>query len=185
VAGRLPGKPQIMGEFFMMKKACLWIIGLVFLVTLCVPVAAVTGDQGCWSFNIVDKILGNSEVKINGHSTIPQDTYTVDFPNSRDRAEVQFVVKGGVTTTVTITKDYINKLWGEHPGWVPTVVAWGGPLTYDVDAGGQVRTSKGVDIMTHEHLVSRGWYHHGIGRIFFVELSCPLCFGVSALCSDP
>ncbi|WML66845.1 MAG: hypothetical protein METHP_00304 [Methanoregula sp. SKADARSKE-2] len=170
----------------MMKKACLCIIGLLFLGALCVPVVAETGDGGYWSFSIVDLILAYSDVKINGDLLATDCYQKVRVPNSLDQVEVQFVVVGGPETTLTITKEYINKLREKPPGWEPVLVAGGGILTYDVDAGVQlISPNRDVDIMTHEHLVSRGWYHHGIGRVFFVELSFPLCFGVSALCSDP
>ncbi|MDD1695578.1 MAG: hypothetical protein LUQ54_01640, partial [Methanoregula sp.] len=104
-----------MGEFFMMKKACLCIIGLLFLGALCVPVAAETGDGGYWSFSIVDLILAYSDVKING-DLLATDCYPkVYVSNSLDQVEVQFVVQEGPSTTLTITKEDINKLRDEHP----------------------------------------------------------------------
>ncbi len=154
-----------------MKKMCLCIIGLLFVGTLCVPVAADTGDQDYWSFYMVDRILAHYDVKLNGHSSghaafymLPQKVYV---SNSLDQIEVLYEVVGGPDTTLTITKEYVNKLREKRPDWDPALIAWGGSLTYDVDGGwfklpaGQKEnyTLSRYFIRPHEHLVSRGLSH--------------------------
>ncbi len=147
-----------------MKKTCLCIIGLLFVGTLCVPVAADTGDQDYWSFNVVNMVIGHSNVKFNGQGSSSYSFQKVYVANFLDQVEVKFEVAGGPDTTVTITKEYMNKLRKEHPGWEPAVVTEGMTLTYDVDVGGfalqqsEDRFSR-FSITRYEHLMERGLYH--------------------------
>jgi len=139
---------------------------------LCVPVAAETGDQGYWSFYIIDQISAISDVKLNGQSGGGTGNYLkVYVPDSLDQIEVEFDVTGGPDTNLTITKDYITRLRNGRPDWNPALYAWGGFLTYDVDAGWCYPRPDGRSkwFITSENLRKGGLYHNGMGHMDFLN----------------
>lgn len=164
------------------------VLGILLAIMLCMPVALAADsysadkseETGSWSFYVITDIQAYAEVKLNGQGdpNCPCDRTGVFFhkvivPASLDKVEVQFVVTAGTDTTITVTKDYIAKLQRAKPDEVPTIYAWGGLRTYDVDAcGGSEIPNEGwtsylvgrhvpVFVVTvYEHLVERGLYHH-------------------------
>ncbi|MDO9325909.1 MAG: hypothetical protein Q7T80_13250, partial [Methanoregula sp.] len=59
-------KQKRTGKFFMMKKTCLCIVGLLLMGMLCVPVAATTVRPGYWNFDIVNDVLPHVDMILNG-----------------------------------------------------------------------------------------------------------------------
>ena len=167
-------KQNTTGKFFIMKKTCLCIVGLLFLGMLCVPVAATTVRPGYWNFDIVNDILPCEDMILNGKGDNADAYYQrVYVSDDADRVELHVKVTAGPDTTLTITKDYITTLRNKcQNGWEPALVAEGGFLTYDVDAvcidthttvpQGQVSIEM-YEAKVHEHLKERGLMHNEIG----------------------
>lgn len=168
-------KQNTMKKFFMMKKTCLCIVGLILLGMLCVPVAAATQRPGYWNFDIVNYVKpAKADVELNGDDDLGGKSYQrVYVSDSLDQIEVTFAITAGPDTTLTITKDYITKLRNDGPsGWEPALMAHGGFLTYDVDAiwVDPINTIVSPPFTTplcqskvFEHLKERGWVHSEIG----------------------
>ncbi len=126
-----------------MRKAVLYLLALALIAGLaCTPVSA----EGTWKFCIVEQIVGLEYTSINGipdcNSPVkfdhPIDTLVVS--DEIDAVTIVFQPVAGATTTLTITKADIGRLnaWAEenhHHGGIPTIWAWGGVDTYDVDGG--------------------------------------------------
>jgi hypothetical protein len=176
----------------MLKKPCLCILGLLLMGMLCVPVAAETGDQGYWSFYIINDINAISDLKLNGHEDnwSHGDLYNkVYVSDTLDQIDVEFDVTAGADTNLTITKDSITRLRKERPGlWEPALYAWGGFLTYDVDAGWlDPAVARGDDTYAHsftvaEHIRERGAVHHQTGDTKYMEWYAPLKKGNLHVC---
>lgn len=172
------GKPQTTGDFVMMKKTCLCILGLLLLGMLSVPVAAETKDQGSWNFTIIDRVIAVTHVNINGVGDNDAGrNQWVYVPDSLDHVEVHVVVTAGPDTNVNITKDYIDQLWQSAPsGQIPALIMWGGCATYDVDAGWiDPRPIEASDYSlnrmyeVYEHLKERGLVHKSIGETYYIR----------------
>jgi hypothetical protein len=166
------------GEFFMMKKTCLCILWLLFLLMLCVPVMAEANDQGHWNFTIINRVIAITDMKINGVGDNDVGRYQwVYVPDSLDFVEINLEVTGGPDTKVNITKDYIEMLWQSAPsGQVPALLMWGGCATYDVDTGWiDPRPMEASDYSVnrkyevYEHLRERGLVHKSIGETYYMR----------------
>jgi hypothetical protein len=175
----------------MIQRTGMCFLGILLASMLCMPAALAAGsytDPGClftdhyiwdrcdytgtWSFYLVSYITGKTVININGQGD--QNGWTRDgyyqrviVPDSLDKVNVTFVVTLGPDTTVTITKEYIEKLRKAKPNEAPMIYAWGGPWTYDVDAcggsaidNGNVMNTYVLAVTTYEHLVKRGLVHN-------------------------
>lgn len=169
-------KQNTTGKFFIMKKTCLCIAGLLLLGMLCVPVAATTQRPGYWNFDIINDIMppGADILLDNKEDNADAFHQRVYVSDDADRVELHLKVTAGPDTTLTITKDYITTLRNKcERGWDPAVVAHGGVWTYDVDADCLSTYTMGIVTMpgdwyvakVHEHLEERGgkYGHISIG----------------------
>ena len=162
----------------MMKKTCLCILGLLLLGMLSVPAAAETEHPGHWNFTIINRVIAITEVKLNGDGEHGVGRYQrVYIPDSLDQVEVHLEVTAGPDTKLTITKDYVEKLWqSAPPGQIPALLMWGGCATYDVDAGWidplpMEASDYSVNRMyeVYEHLSERGLVHKSIGETYYMR----------------
>jgi hypothetical protein len=142
----------------------------------CVPVVtdADMSAQGNWSFYIYTKVMQASHVKINGldcsYDIVPFQKVIV--PNTYDYVVVTFEVTAGYDSTVTVTKELIAEL--RSRGEYPIIAAWGGSLTYDVDAVAITPLKKGeFNWKTCKHLVGRGLYHSSRWKAEIVHEDLP------------
>ena len=165
------------------------ILGLMLLGLFCGPVAA--EGLGFWTFGIMNDAGGHNQIYVEGRTISAFDTtcdkddpnpyfcfkryFEVNVSDDIDAVNVDFVVNAGRTTSVTITKEYITQLrtWGEDHGFgdEPILVARGGTLTYDVDAGVLKRTRDPVTgeisalaFTPHEHLKEWGAGHYALDK---------------------
>jgi hypothetical protein len=163
----------------MMKIISLCIPGLLLLGMLCVPVAAETTAQDYWSFYVIDRIIADSNVNLNGQSGPANAHYQkVSVSNSLDQVNVVFEVTLGPDTNLTITRDYIAKFRSEHPDWEPALYSRGYLLTYDVDAilfhdpnipwgsCSSNRLPQPDAYILYEHLKQRGGFHMQGGTFY-------------------
>ena len=154
----------------MTRKIILGVLGLLLLGMLCGPVAAEPKDldPDYWHFTIMTDVGAIIDVKLNGYGDREAgNNQLVYVSNSLDQVEVHLDVTGGPDTTLTITKDYINKLRDERP-FPPALYMWGGFLTYDVDAGWVNHVgSDGREgaFFVREHLRKRGLVHKKIDKV--------------------
>ena len=111
-------------------------------------------------------------MELNGHGDPAGGNYLeVYVSDSLDQVEVHYVVTGGPDTTVTITKDYMDKLRYEHPDLAPALLFWGRFFLYDVDAGwvfGIDNTNGSGYQMVRQHLRERGFLHDSPGSVRFI-----------------
>jgi hypothetical protein len=148
---------NISGDFFLMKKTCLCIVGLFLMGMLCMPVAATTQRPGYWNFDIINDITPSADMILDGKGdnadAFHQRVYVSD---SVDQLVLHMKVTAGPDTTLTITKDYITTLRNKcQRGWDPAVVAHGGFLTYDVDADCLSTYVTGITTMSGEWYVAK------------------------------
>jgi hypothetical protein len=145
-----------------------------------VPVAADTNgqEQDTWTFYLWNGIMtpasGDSRVQINGiECGLSGEKYQkVVVPTTTDSVDVTFKVAYGSDTTVTVTKELIAEL--RKKGTYPFIAAWGGTLTYDVDAVAIIR--RGDDLMDwkiYKHLYTRGLFHECEENIVQVREKLP------------
>ena len=160
----------------MTRISNLCLFGLVLLGMLCVPVTAETNNQGTWNFTIIDRVIAVTHVEINGDSNAGRYQW-VYVPDSLDHVDVLVNVAGGPETTLTITREYIEKLWqSAPPKQVPALMMWGGCATYDVDAGWiDPRPYEASDYSQNrmyevsEHLVEHGLIHKSVGETYYMR----------------
>ena len=120
-------------------------------------------EDDYWSFYIVNN---RGVVILNDGETIFGSYGKAYISNTQDQVKVQFDGCVAYEATLLITKDYIDKIRTAYPGQKPVLYSWGGPDTYDVDAG--VLAPDYSTITTYEHLRKRGLVHHDIGKQFHI-----------------
>ncbi len=147
------------------------------------PVSETGPQAGYWNFDILNEVWAVDSVKINENSD-DSDYLGVTVSNDIDNVIVEFVV-GGETTTVNITKSYIDglKKTGQDRGFgdTPMLHAWDYNPTldannpYDVDAG--VRNDPSVfgnhfvaEFTPLDHLKFRGFSHDDLNLTHIVFL---------------
>jgi len=172
----------------MIRKTGMCVLGILLAIMLCIPgaFAVESEDTGSWNFHVVTQLYNTvtvPDVKLNGQG----DEYGTDYQNvivsnSLETVEVQFAVTWAPDTTINVTKEYIAELRRLKPDETPTIHAWGGPLTYDVDAGwGTAKpfnyyAYNDYGVLTfcftpYEHLVERGLIHYDPGQQYGVSVN--------------